>query len=359
MRNSELLDVGRRAIDSVLGASNDSYKNTFQLNWNTDGASLLFVPIVPAPFIINEDLIKSLYHALSFAFYPFKTVLQPKGVNVQKNISSTSFSTARGISFPVIDGIPKRLILPTYPARAINDFMVPIMSNYVIDFNKETNIGISGASGTGKSTFANYLITQLFKAGAELTVIDPKCDDLTIISKSLGISCLHLNSSQVENDNDFVDKVNNILKDKIQLIKERQKSFLKTSVRPKQKLYIVIDEVIALMSFANKNQADTLKNQLETIAVLGRSAGVHLLLMAQDWNASTSGISTTLRGQISVRVALGQPSKSTLQYLFPDSDGVIVPNEIGVGVIGSNSVMSGQPFPLLTPTVSSIQYRGS
>ncbi len=44
-------------------------------------------------------------------------------------------------------------------------------------FELETSIGVSGASGTGKSTFVNYLIECLSTAGADLHVIDPKSDE--------------------------------------------------------------------------------------------------------------------------------------------------------------------------------------
>ena len=151
-----------------------------------------------------------------------------------------------------------------------------------------------------------------------------------------------------------MNAVNDLLKKYIDLIHKRQKDYLETGKRDHKRYYIVIDELIALIASANKTAADTLKQQLETIAVIGRSSNVSLILIAQDWNVASSGISTTLRNQISVKVALGRPSKSSLQYLFPDIDSIIVPAGPGTGVISSNSAMDGRAYPILAPTVEKV-----
>ncbi len=64
---------------------------------------------------------------------------------------------------------------------------------------------------------------------------------------------------------------------------------------------------------------------------------------------ASGGISTTLRNQISVKVALGRPSNQSA--IFPDIDSIIVPAGSRNGVISSNSAMDGRAYPILAPTV--------
>ena len=83
------------------------------------------------------------------------------------------------------------------------------MQQYIIDFEKEASVGISGTSGSGKSYLTSYLLTQLNNSGAKLVAIDPKSDDLSLLAKKLNIECL--NTSQYETTSDFVESVNQLL----------------------------------------------------------------------------------------------------------------------------------------------------
>lgn len=351
--NKQVCDIARRTIDNVLGAENSSYKNTFTIEYEYAMDRLLFIPLVPTPLVVDEVLNKKLYNALSFALYPYFTVLAPDGLDIVETRNSL-FHTKRALAFTLRKGIPQRLFFDDYPHQKPNSYYVPIMENYKIDFERETSIGVSGASGTGKSTFVNYLIERLSTAGANIVVVDPKSDELSKLAKQKGLKCFK--AADYNTANDFVNEVNDLLKSYIDLINARQKQYLQTGQRDNKRFYIVIDELIALIASANKTAADTLKQQLETIAVIGRASNVSLILIAQDWNVNASGISTTLRNQISVKVAFGRPSKSSLQYLFPDIDSIIVPAGPGTGVISTNSAMDGRAYPLLAPTVAKAVY---
>lgn len=351
MLNKEsLIDIATRSINTLLGSSNSSYLNTFsvQLKNGAQGEefSLLLVPVIPSTLVFTDQLVQQIYNALSFALYPALTVLPPEGVHVVPT-KSKSFSTARAIQFRLIIGIPERLIFTEYPKS--NSLKISLMKNYIIDFANETSVGISGSSGSGKSYLTGYLLTQLNHAGSKIVAIDPKSDDLSLLSKKLGIEC-H-NASQFETTSDFIESVNQLLSNYISEINQRQREYLATETRVGRKTYIVIDELIVLLSSANKVQADLLKKFLEIIGVIGRSSGIHLILVAQDFNISSSGISSTLRNQLSVRIAMGNANSANLQYLFPDVEAIIVPKEIGTGVISCNSVLHNQPYPFLAPSI--------
>ena len=351
MLNKEsLIDIATRSINTLLGSSNSSYLNTFSVQLKNGAQeeefSLLLVPVIPSTLVFTDQLVQQIYNALSFALYPALTVLPPEGVRVVPT-KSKSFSTARAIQFRLIIGIPERLIFTEYPKS--NSLKIPLMKQYVIDFEKETSVGISGSSGSGKSYLTGYLLTKLHHAGAKIVAIDPKSDDLSLLSKKLGIECHH--ASKFETTSDFVESVNQLLSKYINEINQRQREYLATETRVGRKTYIVIDEIIVLLSSANKVQADLLKKFLEIIGVIGRSSGIHLILVSQDFNISSSGISSTLRNQLSVRIAMGTANSANLQYLFPDVQTIIVPKEIGTGVISCNSVLHNQPYPFLAPSI--------
>lgn len=341
-----LEDVATRTINALFGATNSSYLNSFSIQIDERQEEILLVPIIPSTLIFSDNLVQQIYQALSFALYPEITTLAPEGVQVVAT-NTKSFSNARAIKFRYIKGIPERLIFSEYPN--FNSFKIPIMKQYIIDFTKETSIGISGTSGSGKSYLTSYLLTQLKNAGAKLVAIDPKSDDLSLLSKKLNIECY--NTAQYETISDFVENVNKLLANYISEINKRQKNYLETGTRVGKKTYIVIDELIVLLSSANKVQADLLKKFLEQIGVIGRSSGVHLMLVSQDFNITSSGISSTLRNQLSVKIAMGNATTPNLQYLFPDVQSIIVPKEIGTGVVSSNSVLNNQPYPFLAPSI--------
>ncbi len=68
-----------------------------------------------------------------------------------------------------------------------------------------------------------------------------------------------------------MNAVNDLLKK--YMSHKRQKNYLESGKkRPQNAIAFVIDELIALIASANKTASDTLKQQLETIAVIGRSS---------------------------------------------------------------------------------------
>ncbi len=108
MDRTEICDVARRTIDNVLGAENSSYTNTFKVELEAD--RLLFIPLVPTPLVVDEELNKKLYNALAFALYPYFTVLAPDGVDIVAT-RNTNYSTRRALAFYARRRIPTTFIL--------------------------------------------------------------------------------------------------------------------------------------------------------------------------------------------------------------------------------------------------------
>ncbi len=112
-----------------------------------------------------------------------------------------------------------------------------------------------------------------------------------------------------------VNVVNDLLKKYIDQIKWSQSKSSRKWKETKNAIIMLRRRWRVTSLPANVASGYKLKQTIETIAVIGRSSNVSLILIAQDWNVDLVGFQPLLRNQIS-KVALGH--KSSLQYLFPD-----------------------------------------
>ncbi len=78
-----------------------------------------------------------------------------------------------------------------------------------------------------------------------------------------------------------MNAVNDLLKEYIDLIHKRQRTILESG-KETQTLLHCYRRADRVNCPANKTASDTLKQQLETIAVIKRSSNVSLILIAQD-----------------------------------------------------------------------------
>ena len=117
-------------------------------------------------------------------------------------------------------------------------------------------------------------------------------------------------------------------------------------------IFVFIDEVAALMTGASKQVKADFQETLTRLIVLGREAGVYLILSMQS--ARAEYLPTIVRDSISFRVQLGRINSENTRFLFPElSEMPMVP----LGGKGSGIMsIAGDPRyagiePLLTPTV--------
>lgn len=117
-------------------------------------------------------------------------------------------------------------------------------------------------------------------------------------------------------------------------------------------IFIFIDEVAALMTGASKKVKTDLQETLTRLVVLGREAGIYLVLSMQS--ARAEYLPTIVRDNISLRVQLGRINSENTRFLFPELDEMpIIPiggKGSGILSISGDSRYSGIE-PILTPTI--------
>jgi hypothetical protein len=346
-----------RNLNNALNINDESsYLNSFDIKVLSNDTGFLFIPNLPVSYPIDTKLYFELYSICCGILYPFKTLL------AQNNAYFVSYDTtnenqARAFFFPWLDGVPKRLEISNIN-NFINDYIteqcVPIMANgkYGINLNMKNvvHLAISGASGTGKSHFVRYLILCLKKLTNEIVCVDPKLSDIYQLGKKLELEVYA--PTHGANLNSFITQINELLGRIIDKIYERQEILLKQADANFERIYIVIDELLALVQGSSKQARETFSQLLGTIALLGRQTNVSLILLSQRFDATAFGGNTAVREQINCICILGEVNANTCQFLIPNTnvDNIVVPSGIGTGIIKyTDSEHRTQIMPLLTP----------
>ena len=344
-----------RNLNNALNINDESsYLNSFDIKVLSNDTGFLFIPNLPVSYPIDTKLYFDLYAICSGILYPFKTLL------TQNNAYFISYDTtnenqARAFFFPWIDGIPKRLKignLQTFIKEKVSEKHIPIMSNTVsIDMTKVVHLAISGSSGSGKTHFVQYLIHCLKSITNQIICIDPKLSDIFLLAKELNLEVF--SPIKGSNLNSFITEVNELLARIIHKIYERQETLLTKPETQFERIYIVIDELLALVQGSSKQAREAFSQLLGTIALLGRQTNISLILLSQRFDATAFGGNTAVREQINCIVILGEVNANTCQFLLPNTnvDNIVVPAGIGTGIIKfTDSEHRTHIIPLLTPT---------
>ena len=343
-----------RNINNALDINNESsYLNSFEIRVLSNDTGFLFVFNLPVSYSIDAKLYERIYAICAGILYPYKTLLpQNNAYFVQYDPDNPN--QARAFFFPWVDGVPTRLKikeLNTFINQNVSEYHLPIMANGVnIDMSKVTHIAISGASGSGKTHFLRYLIYCLKAVNSTIICVDPKLSDIYLLAKELGLEVYA--PIRGANLNSFITEVNELLGRVINKIYERQDILLSNPETTFQRIYIVIDELLALVQGSSKQARDTFSQLLGTIALLGRQTGISLVFSSQRFDASAFGGNTAVREQINLSIILGEINANTCQFLLPNInvDNIVVPAGIGTGIIKfTDNEHRVRIMPLLTP----------
>ena len=353
-----------RNLNNALNINDESsYLNSFDIKVLSNDTGFLFIPNLPVSYPIDTKLYFDLYAICSGILYPFKTLL------TQNNAYFISYDTtnenqAHAFFFPWIDGIPKRLKignLQTFIKEKVSEKHIPIMSNTVsIDMTKVVHLAISGSSGSGKTHFVQYLIHCLKSITNQIICIDPKLSDIFLLAKELNLEVF--SPIKGSNLNSFITEVNELLARIIHKIYERQETLLTKPETQFERIYIVIDELLALVQGSSKQAREAFSQLLGTIALLGRQTNISLILLSQRFDATAFGGNTAVREQINCICILGEINANTCQFLLPNTnvDNIVVPTGIGTGIIKfTDSEHRTHIMPLLTPTYDIRKEKGT
>lgn len=332
------------------------------------GKGVTVIPYYPVDRPIDSKFYGDIYKILVVAAYPYYTVLKPSGLQLVP-IKSDDFHNCRGLFFPWLKGIPKRKVFTAQQyLDAINNVFstksmkIPLMENFDLDLENTTHIAISGQSGSGKS----YLVRDFlpfFLAMGDLTLIDPKADDLLLWGKSdmcraieqgAGRSAIIEYPNLLGKTGTFLEEVTGVLDQEVDIMLKREDTYSRTGKRPFGHRFIVIDELLALTQCGVKKTVEHFFSDLSQLALLGRSAKMHLVLISQRF--SSDAMPTAIRDQLQAVFQLGPITKTTTQFLFPDydSEGVIPPRGKGTGICQVQGDVIPYPRPFLSPTYPDI-----
>ena len=352
----ELCTFIQRNLNNALDVNGEtSYTNSFMIRLASNDRGFLYLPNLPVSYSLDNHLYMKIYAICSGILYPYKTLLpQTNAYFVPYDPEEPNL--ARALFFPWVDGIPERLMIENidqFIATEVTSNRIPIMANKVnLNMDNIVHLAVSGSSGSGTSKFTEYLIRCLNADSAtHLLLVDPKLSQIYKLGRELNLEVL--SPTFGSNLNSFITEVNELLGRVINKIYERQQKLLINPTTRFSKIYVVIDELLALVQGSSKQARDTFSQLLGTIALLGRETQVSLILISQRFDATAFGGNTAVREQINCAIILGDINTNTTQFLLPHAniDHIVVPAGIGTGIIKfTDDQHNNHIMPLLTPT---------
>lgn len=130
-----------------------SYTNSFDTTIMSNG--FLFIPRLPAGYIIDDELYQKIFLIANASLYPRYTPLKQNSAYFMA-LDTDDIHIQRGLFFPWKKGVSERLIISD-----LDDFskihgkeVIPIMKNLTLNFNKVTSLAIAGNSGKVRKRLA-------------------------------------------------------------------------------------------------------------------------------------------------------------------------------------------------------------
>lgn len=305
-----------------------------------------FVPNYPISFALNADLNKKILDIVVGACYPMLTFYGSNGPEFVST-NSNNINTARALRFWFKVGTYSRISGSLLNAFAL-DGKVKLMNGF--EYNSNLNSGhvaISGASGSGKTQFALYLLSAFYNAGAKISIVDPKLDE-SLYNWATSRDDVDYHYPEIgANSNAFDNEALEVLSKAFNEIGRRQSAVLSNGKTDFEPYIVFVDEAAA---YSSKKIQDIINK----IVLMGRSCKVWLWISAQSMDAKTV-ISSTARDSMGLRVVLSSnPSVNDCRYLFKDFDpsSIVIKRDefpFGLGLIEQQS--DGRIVPFLAPKI--------
>ena len=153
MTNRELGQYLLQSLNMGLGSimqGETSYTNSFDCKIMDEG--FLFLPRLPAGYIIDDELYQKIFLIANAALYPRFTLLKQNSAYFMA-LDTNDIHVQRGLFFPWTAGVSERLVIPDLDGFTTKQKgnLIPIMKNLTLDFNKVTSMAIAGNRESGKS----------------------------------------------------------------------------------------------------------------------------------------------------------------------------------------------------------------
>ena len=163
MTKKELEQYLLQSLNMGLGSimqGETSYTNSFDCKIMEEG--FLFLPRLPASYIIDDDLYQKIFLIANASLYPRFTLLKQNSAYFMA-LETDDIHVQRGLFFPWRVGISERLVISDLEEFSDNQkgHLIPIMKNLTLDYNKVTSMAIAGNSGTKKHFRFNNCRSQI------------------------------------------------------------------------------------------------------------------------------------------------------------------------------------------------------
>lgn len=196
---------------------------------------------------------------------------------------------------------------------------------------KQIGAIIQAPTGQGKTRFLSYLILSVAKLGATVYFIDGKRADL------YGLRFAFSDSEREKHVASTPNQACQLLRELVERMNARYEIYFSNEhsalgenysfykLRP---IFLFFDELIATMA-EDKKLGKEIESYLIQIMLKGRQAGIFAILSSQRFSAEV--LSTTIRENAGMRVALGRMSKDSYKMVLGDFFDELPAAEKGIG----------------------------
>ena len=192
-------------------------------------------------------------------------------------------------------------------AALIQGLKIPVK----VDFGSVPHLLIAAPSGSGKTYLLTYLLAQLANKPGRVLLADFK-----------GIDFIELDGCAGYFRHDEVGKALDVAFDTLQ-------GRMHTPSPDNEPLFFVVDEWAGFLSLYSKKEQDELKQKMSALLMLGRGAGVFVIMALQRADANY----IVGRDNFGNALGLGRLSAESTRMLFPDDTAIIQPKGRGHGYL--------------------------
>nr|WP_062201978.1 FtsK/SpoIIIE domain-containing protein [Streptococcus sp. DD04] len=212
---------------------------------------------------------------------------------------------------------PQRLVLQSYAQQqVINTLDIDLGYGVTYSPVKCPHILISGGTGSGKSVFISFLILELLKRQSTVYIADPKNSDLGSLSHYIGDRYV---ASTPNNIARIVRLAVEEMQERYQYMRDNFQYVSNFTDHGFKSVWLIFDEMGAFQASGtdkkSKEVISEVMDGIKQIILLGRQAGVFILISAQQMR-SDSTLSTDLRDNLGLRIALGANSSEGYRMVF-------------------------------------------
>ena len=211
---------------------------------------------------------------------------------------------------------PERLVLQSHNQRQEIDSL-DIDLGYGVNYNpvKCPHILVSGGTGSGKSVLISVLILEFLKRQSTVYIADPKNSDLGSLSHYFGNKYVATTPNNIAR---IVRVVVEEMQERYQVMRDNFQygsNFTQHGYKP---VCLIFDEMGAFQATGSDKKSREIITEvmdgIKQIILLGRQAGVFILISAQQMRAET--LNTDLRDNLGLRISLGANSTEGYRMVF-------------------------------------------